>query len=118
MVSDARVPLQYHLGMNRLRKYREMVKPHLSGHKLAAKLGTQQPQVNRWERWGEPGAPPSARQIPIWWAIRAAKILGCRPIDLRPDLQNLRSLDLMIEGSPEDVQDRIWGLVRQELEKS
>lgn len=102
--------------MNRVRKYREALTPKMSQRKLAKILRTQQPQVSRWERFGDPAA-PDAREIPVYWAIRAAPLLKCRAIDLRPDLQAMRSLDLAIEGAPEHVQDRIWGLVRSELEK-
>jgi len=102
--------------MNALRKYREGMRPKMSQAALAVKMKTQPPQISRWERWGDPTA-PDARQIPIYYAIQAAKILGCRPIELRPDLQALRSLDLVLEGAPETIVDRIWKLVREELER-
>ena len=116
MVLDQGEMEQYPLGMNRLLKYRLALKPPMSQRQFAVLLGTQQPQVSRWERWGDQSV-PDARQIPWYWARRAAAILKVRPIDLRPDFQHMRSLDLMIEGAPESVQDRIWAIVRTELER-
>jgi transcriptional regulator with XRE-family HTH domain len=91
---------------NRLRQLREAAK--LTQKELAQKIGTQQSQIDRWEKQADE---KGYRRIPLDWARKAAKALDCMLWDLRPDILNDNSFDLLLEGASEefkkDVRDYI-----------
>lgn len=92
--------------MNRLKDLRE--KAGLTQHQLADKIGSHQPRIADWER--EPDE-KGYRRIPLDKARAAAKALGCMLWDLRPDILQDNSFDLMLEGADaafkEDVRNYI-----------
>lgn len=61
--------------MNRLREYRDIA--GISQQRLADLAGTQQQQIDRWEK--------GKRPFPRRWAARLSPHLNCKPADLEPD---------------------------------
>jgi transcriptional regulator with XRE-family HTH domain len=64
-------------------KYRRLLKG-LSQAKLARMIGTQQPQIQRWES--------EERKVPPEYIHALVEALDCRLADVRPDLADLAPL--------------------------
>jgi transcriptional regulator with XRE-family HTH domain len=89
----------YPIGMNnRLRELRERAK--LTQKELAKKMGTQQAQIDRWEKQPDE---KGYRRIPLPWARKAVRELHCMLWEVRPDVLTDESVDLLLEGAPPDV---------------
>lgn len=102
MVLAAEHQFPYRYGMNKLRDLRE--KAGLTQHQLAAAIRSHQPRIADWER--EPGE-PRYRRIPLEKARAAAKVLNCMLWDLRPDILQDNSFDLMLEGADDAFKDDV-----------
>jgi DNA-binding XRE family transcriptional regulator len=92
----------YRIGMNKLRGLRE--KAGLSQEELAKQVDSHQPRIVDWEK--EPHE-SGYRRIPLDTARKMVVILDCMLTDLRPDLLNVRSIDVLLEGAPTAIQDDI-----------
>lgn len=101
----------YPNGMDsRLRELRDRAK--LTQKELADRMGTQQAQINRWEkRPNENGY----RRISLPWARKAAKELHCMLWELRPDILTDKSIDLLLEGAPDDLKEEVLGFAKYRL---
>lgn len=101
---------------NRLRELRERAK--LTQKELAKQMGTQQSQVDRWEK---EESDEYYRKISLPWARKAAKVLGCMLWELRPDVLNDRSVDLLLDGASaelvKDVRDYAIFKLQQDAKK-
>jgi transcriptional regulator with XRE-family HTH domain len=97
---------------NRLRQLRERAK--LTQAELARRMGTQQAQIDRWEKQPDE---KGYRQIPLQWARKALKPLDCMLWEIRPDVLADESFDLLLEGAPADVKKDVRDYVIFKLEQ-
>lgn len=110
MVLAAESHAPYRNGMSRLRELRERAK--LTQGQLAARLGTQQPQVARWEKDEDD---PKFRRIPLPYARKATKIFECMLWELRPDILSDKSIDLLLEGAPDALRQEVLRYAKYQL---
>jgi transcriptional regulator with XRE-family HTH domain len=102
MVLGKADPIQYRIGMNKLRAFRE--KAGLSQAQLAKAVGSYQSRIAAFEK--NPGS-DGYRRVPLETAREIAVVLDCMLTDLRPDLLSTGSIDVLLEGSPKELRDEI-----------
>ena len=111
LVLDGNGGLQYHVGMSELRKLRE--KKGLSQDALAEAIGTQQPQVSRWEL---PKGHPKRRLPPIKWAKRLAEFFNVSLTVFRPDIEEASgSIDALIKYESSEMREAVFRAVVETL---
>lgn len=92
--------------MNQLRPLRQ--KAGISQYKLGHRIGAYQSKVSAWEM--EPGQ-VGYRRIPLDKAIAAAAVLGCFLTELRPDLRDAESIDVLLKGAPAALREEVRNYV-------
>jgi transcriptional regulator with XRE-family HTH domain len=106
MVLDRRQCIPYHIGMNELKRLR--IKTKLSQSRLAELVGTQQPQIVRWEK--------DNRKIPVEWAVKLAVFFKCDPGDFLPEIRG-GGLDALLRDKP-DIKQQVWEYAEYLLKKT
>lgn len=88
--------------MNHLRALRE--RAGLSQGQLAKKVRSYQSKISAWEKQPHEDG---YRQIPLDKAREASVVLDCLLTELRPDLRESKSIDVLLKGAPAAIREDV-----------